>query len=446
MAYALGVLFLVAGLLLAVALHELGHLVPAKAFGVKVPRYFVGFGPTLWSTRGGETEYGIKAIPLGGFVSIAGMYLPRPRRGRDRPGRGGRPSIIEEAREYASEELGPGERHRAFHALSVPKKLAVMFGGPFVNLVLCFLLLAVVLVGVGRPVATTTLAAVSPCLPPASAQGAAAPGGATPDPATCEPSPAAAAGLQAGDTILTWDGARVSTWDELQGAISDGGTGTVTVGLVRDGATLTVTVTPVEVPRPVVGSDGAVETDAAGEPVLVPRPFVGVGAASEMQPQPLSAVPGAFWQQVTGTFGVILQLPQYLAGAVGSIFSGAERSDGVMSVVGVGMVAGEIASVEAPEYTLTLRLADLTSVLASLNMALFAFNMIPLLPLDGGHIVGALWEGLRRTVARLRGRPDPGPVDTARLLPLTYVVGGLLLAMALVLIVADLVNPVRVLG
>ena len=144
MAYLLGVLVMVVGLIVSIALHELGHLLPAKAFGVKVPRYFIGFGPTVWSTRAGETEYGVKALPLGGFVSIAGMFPPlRPGRA-ERPRRDGRPNLVQEAREVSAEELGPGQEHRAFWALSVPKKMAVMFGGPLVNLVLCVVLLTVV--------------------------------------------------------------------------------------------------------------------------------------------------------------------------------------------------------------------------------------------------------------------------------------------------------------
>lgn len=455
MAYALGLLFLLVGLVISVALHELGHMLPAKRFGVKVPRYFIGFGPTLWSRKVGETEYGIKAILLGGFVSISGMYLPVPRKGVDRPGRGGRPSMVQEAREYASEELGPDEQHRAFHALSAPKKLTVMFGGPFVNLVICFVLLAVILMGAGMKVATSQLAATSPCMPTAATLGieqedagqdaAAEQPTSVTDPA-CQLTPAARAGLREGDVVLTWGNREVSDWADIQGAIAAGGTEPVVVSYVRDGVTLDATVTPETLQLPVVDEKGAVVRGSDGEMLLEERPFVGVAATLEVQRQPFTSVPGVFWDQFTATFGVVLRLPQYLAAAASSIFSGEERTDGVMSIVGVGMIAGEIASVPAEDYTVGARLADLTSVLASLNMALFAFNMIPLLPLDGGHIAGALWEGIRRFFAKLRGRPDPGPVDTARLLPLTYVVMGALILMAVVLIVADVVNPLSLFG
>lgn len=449
MAYLLGVLALVVGLLVSVALHELGHLLPAKAFGIKVPRYFVGIGPTLWSTRRGETEYGLKAIPLGGFVSMAGMYLPRRRRGTDRTRRDGSPTLVQEARHYASEELAPGEEHRAFHRLSVPRKLVVMFGGPLVNLVLAAVLVLVSVSGVGTPEATTRIAHVGQCLPVADPDAPAGGGVRLPAPgaADCTPTPAAEAGLAEGDVVTAWGGAPVTTWDELQAAIETSGTAPLTVEFRRDGAERAASVAPAAVPRPVVDQDGEPVAGPDGEPVLEERPYVGIGATLEIVAQP----PGRAWEitglMLRGTADAILHLPQNLAAAVSSTVTGAERGDGVMSVVGVGRVAGEIASVQAGEgYTAAARTADLLSILASLNIALFVFNMIPLLPLDGGHIAGALVEGLRRTFARLTGRPDPGPTDVARLLPLTYVVGGVLIVMSVVLILVDLINPVRVVG
>ena len=448
MAYALGVLVIVVGLVISIALHELGHLLPARLFGVKVPRYFIGFGPTLWSTKRGETEYGIKALPLGGFVSISGMFPPlRPGR-VEKPRRDGRPTLVQDARAASAEELGPHEAHRAFWALSVPKKMAVMFGGPVVNLLLCVVLLAVVVSGFGMVTRTSTVAGVVDCLP--TVNGAHGTSGTTTPRAgdlTCTRTPAAAAGLREGDQILAWGDRTTTDWAGVQAAIREGGTGVTQVEIVRDGATVAVDVTPALVDRPELDAEGNVVLDAAGNPVLTPTPYVGIGPELALEPQPLTVVPGIVAQQASATFGVIARLPVHLAAAASSIVTGEQRTDGVMSVVGVGRVAGEIASADVPGvYGTAERVADLLSILASLNMALFAFNMIPLLPLDGGHIAGALFEGLRRGWARLRGRPDPGPTDTARLLPLTYVVAGLLGAMALVLIVADIVNPLSIFG
>ena len=155
MAYAIGVLVLVLGVLLSVGLHEMGHMVPAKRFGVRVSHYMVGFGPTLWSRTRGETEYGVKAIPLGGYVRLIGMYAPLSATGAT-PGRWGA-QLAQAARDASNEEVHPGEEHRAFYHLSTPKKVVVMLAGPVMNLLIAVVLLTVVLIGFGIPTATTTV-------------------------------------------------------------------------------------------------------------------------------------------------------------------------------------------------------------------------------------------------------------------------------------------------
>lgn len=437
MSFLVGVLVLVVGLVVSIALHEVGHLVPAKRFGVKVTEYFVGFGPTLWSRRRGETEYGVKAVPLGGYVRMVGMYPPartdRPVRRR----RDGRATLVEEAREYALAEVGPGEEHRTFSSLSVPKKLVVMLGGPVMNLLIAVVLLAVVLVGVGVPAYTATLGNVQECLPADAA--------ATECADTDTAAPGAVADLRPGDTVLSWGGRPVQGWDDVRAAIAASGPSPATVVVERDGQERTVTVTPVMSERPVV-VDGEVRTDADGEPVTEPQPFVGIGPVAELVPQPVTAVPGRVAEAVGATVGVVLTLPQRLVDVAQAAFGEEERDPGVVGLVGVGRFAGEIASIDSERYGVVERAADLLGLLASLNLALFVFNLIPLLPLDGGHIAGALWEGLRRRVAAWRGRPDPGPVDVARMLPLTYVVVVAMVSMSLLLAYADIVRPVTLTG
>jgi RIP metalloprotease RseP len=163
MAYAVGVLVMLVGVLVSIALHEVGHMVPAKRFGVRVSQYMVGFGPTLWSRRRGETEYGLKAIPLGGYVRLVGMYPPAEAVGNP-PVRGWVGRLVQDARDSSAQEIHPGEDHRAFYRLSTPRKLVVMLGGPVANLVIATVLLTVVLVGIGLPGATTTVASVSDCV------------------------------------------------------------------------------------------------------------------------------------------------------------------------------------------------------------------------------------------------------------------------------------------
>ncbi|MFH5822499.1 M50 family metallopeptidase [Georgenia sp. AZ-5] len=437
MDFVIGVLILVVGLLLSIALHEIGHLVPAKKFGVKVPQYMVGFGKTLWSRTVRGTEYGIKALPLGGYVRLVGMYPPA-RAGRRRQVRGdGRLTLVEEARAAALEEIGPGEEHRAFYNLSAPRKLVVMLGGPVMNLLIATVLMAVMVTGLGLAQHTSTIANVQQCVPAEPGQEC------TPaDPAA----PGAVAGLRPGDQVLRWGSAEVESWEDVSAAIAGGGTGTVPVVVERDGERRTVRVTPQLTERPVVDDEGAPVLDADGDPVTETRPYVGIGPTFELVRQPLTDVPSLVWNLFTGTVEVVLTLPQRLVDVAEAAFGTAERDPGVVGVVGVGRFAGEIASVDSTQYRLTERSADMISLLVSLNMALFVFNLVPLLPLDGGHVAGALWEGARRQVARLRGRADPGPVDTARMLPLTYVVVAFMVGMSLLLAYADIVNPITLTG
>lgn len=433
MDYVIGVLVLVIGLIASIALHEIGHLVPAKKFGVKVPQYMVGFGKTLWSKTVGGTEYGLKAVPLGGYVRLVGMYPPARRAAKTR--RDGRPTMVEEARQYSLEEIGPGEEHRAFYNLTVPRKLVVMFGGPFMNLVIATVLMAVVVSGLGIAQYTATLGAVQECVTP---DGACAPGAAA--------APAAAAGLEPGDTVLRWGTADVTTWADVSAAIAAGGTGPTAVVVDRAGERRTLQVTPQLTERPVVSGDGAPVLDQAGRPVTEMRPFVGVGPTVALTRQPLTAVPGMVWSTFAGTVTVVLTLPQRLVDVANAAFGTQQRDPGVMGLIGVGRVAGEITSVQGDGYGVAERTADLLSLLVSLNMALLVFNLIPLLPLDGGHMAGALVEGARRGVARLRERPDPGPADVARMLPLTYAVVAVMLGMSALLAYADIVNPLSLTG
>jgi membrane-associated protease RseP (regulator of RpoE activity) len=435
--FVVGVLILVVGLLLSIALHEVGHLVPAKKFGVKTPQYMIGFGRTLWSRTVNGTEYGIKALPLGGYVRMVGMYPPA-RPGAPRTRRDGRPSMVEEARAAALEEIRPGEEHRAFYRLTVPKKLVVMLGGPTMNLLISAVLLGVLAVGLGVGQYTTTLSSVQQCLPENPDATACAPG----DPAA----PGAEAGLQPGDEIVAWAGTPVSSWEDVTAAIASGGTGPADVEVLRGGQETTVSVTPVLRERPVLDKDGSVAVDAKGDDLTEERPYVGIGPSFELVRQPVTEVPGMVWNVFTRTVEVVVSLPQRLVDVAQAAFGTQERDPGVVGLIGVGRFAGEIASLDGQGYGLAERSADMLSLLVSLNMALFVFNLIPLLPLDGGHIAGALWEGGRRRVARWRDAPDPGPVDTARLLPATYVVVALMLGMSVLLAYADIVRPVSLTG
>ena len=168
--FILGIGLFAFGLLVSIAWHELGHLSFAKLFGIRVPQYMVGFGPTLWSTRRGETEYGLKAVPLGGYVRMIGMFPPKKdeaygRTASSAPWR----AMIEDARQASAEEVRPEDAHRQFYQRKPWKRIIVMVAGPVMNLILAVGIFAAILMGHGIQQGTTTVSSVSECVLPATA-------------------------------------------------------------------------------------------------------------------------------------------------------------------------------------------------------------------------------------------------------------------------------------
>ncbi|WP_432501308.1 M50 family metallopeptidase [Kineococcus arenarius] len=434
--WVVGILVAAVGVAVSIALHEVGHLLPAKRFGVKVTQYMVGFGPTLFSRRRGETEYGVKAIPLGGYIRMIGMFPPQPgdEPGRVRASSTGRWALMaEEARAASFVEIGPGEEHRTFYRLPVAKRIAIMFGGPFVNLLLALLLTAVAASAIGAPGLVPTVSSVSQCVLPA---GTTATQCAEDDP----PAPGAEAGLQPGDVIVSFAGEAVTGWEQLSDAIRASGGRTVDVVVERDGRRVELTATPVLTQRAVVDEDTGEVTDRVEE-----VGFLGVSPSIAVVRTPLAEVPGVVAEQVADVAGIVLRLPQRLVDVAQAAFGSEARDpNGPIGVVGIGRLAGELNAQPAivPGDELAERTSRLVSLLAGLNVALFVFNMIPLLPFDGGHIAGALWEVVKKALFRLRRRPDPGPVDVARAMPVAYGVSLVLIGMSALLLYADIVRPV----
>ncbi len=432
--YLAGILFMLIGLGLSIGLHEVGHLVPAKLFGVRVGQYMIGFGPRLWSRRIGETEYGFKLLPLGGFISMSGMYPASKSSG---PASGVFRSLIQDARSANDETIAEGAEDRVFYRLPVWKRVVVMLGGPAMNFVLATVIFTVLLSGIGLQQGTTTIASVTECVVPAGSTATEC----TPDDPA---SPAAEAGIKPGDVIVSVDGQPVSTFAEATTIVQAAPGETLDMVVRRDGAEKSLRLTPIAAERTITDASGQPVLDDAGKPVVKEVGYIGMGAQMGYVQQPLTAGPEMAADSTARVASMIVTLPVRLWDVGVSLVTGGERDpNGPLSVVGVGRLAGEVAATDAPILN---RFAFLLGLLGSLNIALFVFNLIPLLPLDGGHIVVALWDGIKRAWAKLFRRPPPAPVDATKLVPLTVVVAVLLIAMGALLLVADLFNPVNLLG
>ncbi len=439
MAFALGLLF-------SIGFHEFGHFFWARKYGMRVPQFFVGFGPTVFSRRFGETEFGIKGVPLGGYIRIVGMIPPAEEGESKRATR--MRSFIAEVRGQALDDVLPTDGDRVFYRKPWWQRVVVMAAGPLHNLVLAILFFTIVLTAFGIPGATTQVSAVPECVLPADAATRTCPEDAP-------PSPAAAAGIQAGDTIVAIDGRAVSQvadtgqddeetgWGQVQGAIRES-TGTpvvLTVEREEDGATrqLDLTVTPIaNTVR--VDDDGDGEADGTRT-----VGYVGVQAAQTYVQQPVTAVPGFIGDYAVRAVDRLAEIPQRVPALFRAAFLGEERDpQGPIGVVGVGRISGEVFALD--RISTTEKVSTFFQLLAGMNLVLFLFNLLPIYPLDGGHVAGALYEKARATLARLRGRPDPGPFDIARLMPVAYVVAGLFLVLSGLLFIADIVNPITLAG
>jgi membrane-associated protease RseP (regulator of RpoE activity) len=425
--YTLGVVVFLFGVAASIALHEVGHMWPAKRFGVKVTQYFVGFGRTLWSVRRGETEYGIKAIPLGGYVKLVGM-LP-PERGSDphelrTSDTGLLSQLIADARHAEYEHVTDADQDRLFYRKPWWQKLIVMAGGPMTNILIAAGLFTVLIAGFGVEEPTTTVRAVADCaISDAEAGRTCRPG----DPVT----PARTIGLQRGDTIVAFNRRPVDSWGDLTRLIRSNGDKVATLGIERHGQRIERTVATTVVAR--ASLDDPKRTQRVG--------FLGVEPQFATVRHGLPTVGSVMWGYTVATGEVIIHLPQRMVDVAKAAVGAPRKADGPISVVGASRVAGELVTIDNPTWR--ERTMRIVALIASLNLFLALFNFIPLLPLDGGHIAGALWEAVRRGWAKVRGRPDPGYVDVARMLPIAYGVGALLLVMGVLLINADIVNPVR---
>ncbi|MFC0315168.1 M50 family metallopeptidase [Gordonia phosphorivorans] len=401
MSFALGVALFALALLISIAWHELGHMWAAQATGMKVRRYFVGFGPTLWSTRRGETEYGLKAVPLGGFCDIAGMT--------------------------PYDQLAEEDRERAMYKQATWKRVLVLLAGPAQNFVFAFALVVVLGLGWGLPVlgdAPVHATSVG-CVAPSTL-----PDGKLVD--CTGPAPAAAAGLRSGDRILAVDGQTVSGSTDLITRVQES-TDSVRLTIERDGARQDLTVPVTQVQRMTRNPDKTLS------PVTVGAIGVGLEQTTENHYNALTVWGGAAsftGDMFTETYKALIALPSKIDDLWTAVTGGERAVDTPVSVWGASVTGGQ--AVERGYWDVFLLL------LISVNFFLGAFNLVPLLPLDGGHIAIALYERLRDAVRGWFGKAKAGPVDYYKLLPLTYAVVAVMGAFMVLTLTADIVNPIQI--
>jgi membrane-associated protease RseP (regulator of RpoE activity) len=405
MMWVIGVVLFALGILISVALHECGHMWVARATGMKVRRYFVGFGPTLWSTkranRLGYTEYGVKAIPLGGFCDIAGMT--------------------------SIDEIAPEDRPYAMYKQKTWKRAAVLFAGPGMNFVVGLVILYAIALHWGLPNLTPEKAAFvseTTCVAPALSKDKMG---------NCQgDGPAAAAGIKAGDVIVKVGDTDVHNPDEMVAAVRDA-SGPTPFVIERDGSQVTTVVNVEKTQRFI--SETAPTASTVGA--------IGV-AASELGPvvytqyNPLTAIPGtvAFTGDLAVEIGKSLaKIPTKIGALVHSIGGGERDPETPISVVGASRIGGD-----AFERGLYLAF---WFFLAQLNFVLGAVNLVPLLPFDGGHIAVAFFEKIRNVMRKARGMAAAAPVNYLKLMPATYVILVVVVGYMALTVTADFVNPIR---
>ncbi len=397
LAFLLGVVIFVVALVVSVMLHEFGHFLTAKKFGMRVTQFFLGFGTTLWSFFRGETEYGVKALPFGGFVRITGMT--------------------------SMEEVNVDDEPRSFRYKPGWQRIIVLAAGSIMHFVLALFLLFVLAVAIGQPNDSTNLVgSIATCVP----RSAAALNSTSPCAGhNLGRSPAQVSGIRGGDRVVAVAGQPVSSWNQLHAALKDQQAGVpIPVVVQRAGRDVTVQVTLAHIPGRAVPYLGVEQA------VLYQRSSV-LGAVSFAGSQ--------FADTLTSSASAIAKLPSAIPDLFAKDRSKTPAGE-VSSIYGVGQVTGDVVEASLPwqaKVTLVLYLV------ASLNIFVGAFNLLPLLPLDGGHLAVVIYERFRSGLARLLGRPDPGLVDIQKLVPVSVLVFAVLLGIGTLLIAADIFNPVH---
>ena len=402
MANVLGIILFALGIGITVALHEAGHMFTARAFGMRVRRYFIGFGPRIASFTRGHTEYGLAAFPVGGFCDIAGMTAQD---------------------EFLTEEEEP----YAMYKKPAWQRIIVLAGGITVNLLLGFIILLLIAMTSGLP---NPDADVRPRVGEVSCTANQNSAG---DLEPCQgKGPAGEAGVEPGDTVLALNGETMDSFAQLRDTVMTHPGETVTLTVERDGAPRDFDIPLATVTR--LNAEGQlVEVGAIGmsnQVIDIRETYSFVDA--------IPATARYSGNALNATVQGIAQFPAKIPGVVASIFGQERDVNGPMSVVGASRVGGEL--VERSLWS------SFFMMLATLNFFLALFNLIPLPPFDGGHIAVIIYEKIRDALRRLMGKEPKGPADYTKLMPITYVLAFLLMAVGALIMIADVVNPIRLFG
>ncbi|CAB5032395.1 unannotated protein [freshwater metagenome] len=388
-----GILAFVIALLLSVMIHEFGHYITAKKYGMRVSEFFLGFGKRIWSFTKGETEFGIKAIPAGGYCRIEGMT--------------------------ATDEMPAGEESRAFFKANSGRKLVVLGAGSFLHFVLGFVILIGIFAGIGTSQPTTTITQISPCVPRLNTACADS------DPR----SPALLAGLKAGDVITSLNGVPVNNWVKDVEVIRTSAGKELIIEIERNGIAQTFSVIPAT--RVIEGKEYGFLGIVNEYQLVRDTPFTSIKNAALVS-----------WDFMSGSIKAIISLPSKIPALWGATVSGTERDpNGLVGIVGVAQVSGQAVSSEG--LSASERIQTFLLIIASLNFFIGVFNLLPILPLDGGHMAVAIADEIRAVFARLRGRTRPDGINVNKLAPVTMVVFIFLAALTVLLLAADILNPVN---
>jgi membrane-associated protease RseP (regulator of RpoE activity) len=417
-----GIVLFALGILVSVALHEAGHMGAARAFGMKVTRFFIGFGPTLFSFRRRDTEYGVKAIPAGAFVKIVGM-TPQ------------------------DDDVAPEDQPRVMWRYPVWKRTIVMSAGSAAHFILGAAILWGLFAFVPLPApdklnqAVPRIDEVSTCVREQWAFDPATRSERRCDPATDPASPAAQIGLRPGDVITAIDGQPVTSWNAMTEQVRAAGGKTIEIRYERDGAVRDAKVTLPRVER--VKQSVINDTSRTAESVTdADLERVGQLGISPVMPTTTAGPVRAFGlagtytaEMFERTFVAIQTFPEKVPKLWAAV-TGEERDpETPISMVGASVIGGELFG--RGMY------AEVLLLLAGLNFFVGIFNLFPLLPLDGGHIAIAWFERARSWLYARLGRPDPGRVDYYKLMPVTYAVILVFGGFTLLTLAADIVNPIQ---